>query len=327
MKAQGSNTGTAEESAGPFNAVDAFETLLNPPKEDKQEAEGEPEVEATAETEEPEKEDDSATEESEESEESADAEQTDDEPAPSHFTVRVDGKEEQVSESELIAGYQRQADYTRKTQALSGERKKLDEGSAALAQERSEYAQLLPKLRKALEQGMGKEPDWEALRREDPATAAVEKQRWDERLQRLHQLQAEEERVAQQRNVEFQQQREKILADEARKMLDKLPHWKQKEVADKEHSAIGEMLRELGFGDDELSIYDSRAMQIAWMAMKYREIEKQKPALKKQIEKVPVAKPGAAQTKPRSAAQKAHQRFKNSGSVKDVAALFEAADF
>lgn len=324
MKTQGSNTGSAETAAGTFNAVDAFESLLNPPKEDDQKAEGQTEEEATevAESEEPEKEDESADE-STESEESADDEQTDDEPAASLYTVRVDGKEEQVSESELIAGYQRQADYTRKTQTLSGERKKLETEQASISQERSEYAQLLPRLRKALEQSIGKEPDWEALRKEDPATAAVEKQRWDERVQRIHQIRAEEERVTQQREEDFRRHREQILADEAKKVLDKLPHWKQKEVASKENGAIGDMLRDLGFAEDELAIYDSRAMQIAWMAMKYREIQKQKPGLQQKIEKVPVVKPGAV-TKPKSAAQKAHQRFVKSGNVRDAAALFEA---
>lgn len=38
------------------------------------------------------------------------------------FTVTVDGEQFEVSAEEAIAGYQRQADYTRKTQALASER-------------------------------------------------------------------------------------------------------------------------------------------------------------------------------------------------------------
>jgi hypothetical protein len=45
------------------------------------------------------------------------------EPAGESYTVTVDGDETQVSLSELQDGYQRQADYTRKTQELAGERK------------------------------------------------------------------------------------------------------------------------------------------------------------------------------------------------------------
>lgn len=42
------------------------------------------------------------------------------------FTVKVDGQELEVGLQELLSGYQRQADYTRKTQALAEERRKLE---------------------------------------------------------------------------------------------------------------------------------------------------------------------------------------------------------
>lgn len=41
------------------------------------------------------------------------------EPAPQSYTVKVNGEEMQVSLDEALAGYQRQADYTQKTQALA----------------------------------------------------------------------------------------------------------------------------------------------------------------------------------------------------------------
>ena len=42
-------------------------------------------------------------------------------------TVKIDGQEMQVKQSELVAGYQRGADYTRKTQELAAERKRYNE--------------------------------------------------------------------------------------------------------------------------------------------------------------------------------------------------------
>lgn len=48
-------------------------------------------------------------------------------------TVKVNGEEIQVKQSELIAGYQRGADYTRKTQELAAERKRYDELLAKVA--------------------------------------------------------------------------------------------------------------------------------------------------------------------------------------------------
>lgn len=44
---------------------------------------------------------------------------------PSQFTVKVGGEEMQVSLEEALNGYQRQADYTRKTQELAAEREQL----------------------------------------------------------------------------------------------------------------------------------------------------------------------------------------------------------
>lgn len=59
--------------------------------------------------------------EDEETDEVSDAEESDDE----KYVVKVDGEEIEVTLDELAKGYQRQADYTRKTQALAAEREEL----------------------------------------------------------------------------------------------------------------------------------------------------------------------------------------------------------
>ena len=46
------------------------------------------------------------------------------------YTVKIDGREERVSLNELQNGYQRQADYTRKTQELASARERLAQGEA-----------------------------------------------------------------------------------------------------------------------------------------------------------------------------------------------------
>ena len=49
------------------------------------------------------------------------------------YTVKVDGEEMQIPESELLNGYQRQADYTRKTQQISAERERLQQAEAIVS--------------------------------------------------------------------------------------------------------------------------------------------------------------------------------------------------
>jgi hypothetical protein len=71
------------------------------------------------------------------------------EPAGESYTVTVDGDETQVSLSELQDGYQRQADYTRKTQELAGERKRLQQAEAIVSSLESDPAGTLNALGEA----------------------------------------------------------------------------------------------------------------------------------------------------------------------------------
>ena len=55
------------------------------------------------------------------------------EPQEPAYTVKVDGEEQQVSLEELQQGYQRQADYTRKTQEIAAERDRLQQAEAIVS--------------------------------------------------------------------------------------------------------------------------------------------------------------------------------------------------
>lgn len=71
------------------------------------------------------------------------------EPADEAYTIIVDGDEQQVSLSELRDGYQRQADYTRKTQELASERKRLQQAEAIVSSLESDPAGTLSALQDA----------------------------------------------------------------------------------------------------------------------------------------------------------------------------------
>jgi len=58
------------------------------------------------------------------------SEQTVVDPHTPTFGVKIDGEEHQVTMGELQSGYQRQSDYTRKTQELARERERLAQGEA-----------------------------------------------------------------------------------------------------------------------------------------------------------------------------------------------------
>lgn len=325
---KGTPTGTIREAAT------AFEALLTLEEGNQSDDEAKPQVEEAEQADESEgvaSETDETTDEVEqdvEGEQSGDEEDDEQKPGDKLYTVRVDGKEEQVPESELLAGYQRQRDYTQKTQALASERKAIAQEQAQLRQQRSEYAELLPKLRSVLEADLT-EPNWEELRATDPVQAAIAKDRFDERKAKIQAVRAEEERIRSQNEQEQAALRNQILIEEQQKLLARpeLAHWKDPAKASADTKLIVETMKNAGFADEELQIFDHRAMVIALKAAKYDELMQQRTAaqgaVKGKVAKAPVATPGSAVRKSGSALQKDQARLARSGSVRDAARIFE----
>lgn len=72
----------------------------------------------------------------------ADVEAEADDEAEELFTVKVNGEELKVTKDELINGYSRQADYTRKAQALAEERKAFQAQQTQAVRESDEVAKM-----------------------------------------------------------------------------------------------------------------------------------------------------------------------------------------
>lgn len=327
------STGTGSPETGPGDglnaAASAFESLLAP-AEDKPEDE-EADAEATAQDEQAEATDEpteesedaeEATEEEGEESESEDEEQEEAEPAAEVFTVKVDGKEVAVSKDELIAGYSRTADYTRKTQQVAEERKALQAEAESIRTQRDEYAALLPKLKASLEAGIGPEPDWNTLRQQDPVRATLMWQMREETKRHIAAVEAEEARVRSQSEAEQAEELERKITEERNALLQKLPQWRDQKVARKESESISQMMAEAGFEPDEVQLTDHRYVLIALKAAKYDEMMKQAPKLKDKVSKAPVVKPGGGVPKRSNPAKQAQSQLRKSGSVRDAAAVF-----
>ena len=261
--------------------------------------------------------------------EELDEEQTDVEEEalqPQTFTVKVDGQEVEVTQDELINGYSRQQDYTRKTQELSQQRKTIEQQQAELAQRDAIYSQLLPKMEAQLKGELANEPDWNTLYEDDPVGYVREKQLWDEKKEKLTAVSAEQQRLQQEAMVKQQQQLEQFVAYGNQKLLEIIPEWQNPEVAAKEKAAISEYaVNFLEYTPEEIQqVYDYRALlglRNAWLNSKTVEATKKKPTQKAPAR---VARPGTT-NRPKSAApvKKAKQRLAKSGKVQDAAKVFE----
>ena len=262
-------------------------------------------------------------------EEELDEEQTDVEEEalqPQTFTVKVDGQEVEVTQDELINGYSRQQDYTRKTQELSQQRKTIEQQQAELAQRDAIYSQLLPKMEAQLKGELANEPDWNTLYEDDPVGYVREKQLWDEKKEKLSAVSAEQQRLQQEALVKQQTQIQQFVEYGNQKLLEIIPEWQNQEVALKEKAAISEYaVNTLGYTPEEIQqVYDYRALlglRNAWLNSKTVEATKKKPTQKAPAR---VARPGTT-NRPKSAApvKKAKQRLAKSGKVQDAAKVFE----
>ncbi len=261
--------------------------------------------------------------------EELDEEQTDVEEEalqPQTFTVKVDGQEVEVTQDELINGYSRQQDYTRKTQELSQQRKTIEQQQAELAQRDAIYSQLLPKMEAQLKGELANEPDWNTLYEDDPVGYVREKQLWDEKKENLSAVSAEQQRLQQEALVKQQTQIQQFVEYGNQKLLEIIPEWQNQEVALKEKAAISEYaVNTLGYTPEEIQqVYDYRALlglRNAWLNSKTVEATKKKPTQKAPAR---VARPGTT-NRPKSAApvKKAKQRLAKSGRVQDAAKVFE----
>ena len=327
-----SNNGkpTALQTEGESTTA-AFESFLAPEKDTQEEAVIE-EVEESVEPEDDDfeeqdeelvDEDDLEYDDEEDGEEETEVEELEEQPV---YRVTVDGNEIEVTQDELLNGYSRQQDYTRKTQELANQRKTIEQQAQELQQRDAIYAQLLPKMEAQLKGELVNEPDWNSLYDDDPIAYVREKQIWDEKKEKLTAVSAEQQRLQQEAYAQQQQQIAHVVQEGQQRILQIIPEWKNAEIASKEKSAIRDYgINVLGYSAQEMdAIYDYRALlglRNAWLNSKTVEATKKKPTQKAPAR---VARPGSTSRKKSLApAQRAKQVLAKTGKVQDAAKVFE----
>lgn len=260
-----------------------------------------------------------------EEEASADDEDDDAEEGEAQFvTVKIDGKAEQVPLDEVIAGYQRTADYTRKTQALAKERAEFQSEAETVQQERQQYAQLLTALTEQLQSMQTQEPDWDRLYNEDPLEYVRQKDIWRDNQEKLQAAQYEQQRIMAINQQQQAKQLQQIVEQNRSRLLEQVPAWSDKAKWEADRKALREYGIEQGFSDEELNqAYDSRAVVALYKAMKYDRMMAKRPQ-KAQPSGPKVAKGGSSTQAPktRSELTRAKQRLAKTGSVDDAAQVF-----
>ena len=201
----------------------------------------------------------------------------DDESDPDdYYTVKVGGEELQVTLDEALKGYQRDADYRKKTMTLSEERK-------ALEAEKAKLSELVTGVDSFIKRET-EDVDWEALRDEDPTE-------FIRRKEELDKAKSLRDRAIKKQQEDYQ----KLVNENSSKLLQEMggDEWTQ-EQRNTDMQLVSEYLKENGFKDEEMSqIIDYRMWKVLINAAKADKYKKTERKVKESVRKAPKSvKPG-----------------------------------
>lgn len=273
--------------------------------------------------------DEDANAETDEEDDSDDEPEAEEKPAPERkVKVPVKGEDgtetfEEVPETELVKGYQRQADYTKKTQALAERENQAVQYLQAKHQEsQAEFLRKAELSRAAIAQlaGIKSESEMDELSRADPAAWVAEQSRQRQVNSFLQALDNQMQGERQQAQTQAQQQHAQGLKHQFEATWQKLSEAKIDRPA--LEKIYGSTTKTYGFTPEELgNVYDHRLVLMMKDAAAYRELQSKRAEVTKKAEAAP--RLPSKQNNPHTTRDKAlEQRFKSGrAKLSDLASL------
>jgi hypothetical protein len=246
------------------------------------------------------------------------------------YTIKVDGEELEVGIDELKNGYQRQADYTRKSQALAEQRKEteaIQSERQQLEQERQMYANGLQMLQEQQSSKLQEfdNIDWTALKTEDPYQYMLKKDEYRDAQEKVQNVAQQQVLIQQEQAEEANKARAHFVQQEYNRLVEALPEWSDQESTIKKD--VQEYAKSVGFLPEEINqLADHRSVLVIKKAMEYDKLTQKVAPKKKAVKKVPkVQKSGRGNSKEDVAVEaikKKRARLQKSGKQDDAASVF-----
>lgn len=284
-----------------------------------------PEIEAEAEDAEADGgEDDDGDGEGDDADEGEDA--TDDDTAEQLYTVKVNGREQQVPLSELLRGYSGQTAIQQGFREVASARKEVESVYSALQAERQQLAGFFQQLQQGEIPARPPEPPSDALLEKDPIGYLEQRVRYDKEVAKWQQAQQVMQEQSQLMAEQSEQARLAYLQEQQARLVQALPNLGKPETAAKvREDMIRAGVEVYGFSVDELQqVMDHRALVLLHDAAQYRKLMSGKARAEKQATqpRTPTLKPGtkvSATAGKKSSAEKARLAMKRTGDVDSVA--------
>lgn len=278
----------------------------------------EEEVEEESEEDEPE-----ATEEEDESEEEDEVEVEE----RKTYRVKSGGEEKDVTLEELVSGYQKGDDYTKKSQTLAEQRKVVEAEAKAIQEAQSireQYAQRLNQVQTILSQGKNSEEDLQLLKENDPIAYAVRVAENTEANKKIQLVQQEQARLAQESNQHRANQQAQFVAEQSKMLVEKVKEFSDPKKAEQIKNDIRSFGKSVGFTDNELAqVFDHRHVIILQKAMEYDKLQKANPSVTKKLSKAPKMSRKGNKVANTDVYTKQKKRLKSSGKLTDAVDVFK----
>ena len=329
---------TTEEDGNviPGGLLEAQNALLRMMESDEENPETEEAEPAEEEESQPVEEDESSEEEPEESEDEEGTDDQSEEEEDLLYAVTVNGEEQEVTLDELLKGYSRQSDYTRKTQEISEQRKQADaavrQHLAEVGQIRNERQQYMHTLQNIIDNSGQQfdqfiDVDWDTLKETNPIEYVTKREEYREMQERISSLQQQQHAVAQKQAQDATTLHARTLNQEHHRLVEVLPEWGDPEKQRELGVEIRDYARTQGFADKEISdLIDHRSVLVLRKSMLYDKLNASDIKSKKLKNKPRVVRSGkgaSKSTEKRSIRAKSMKRLQQTGHVDDAAALLE----
>ncbi len=252
------------------------------------------------------------------------------------YAVTVDGEELQVPLDELLKGYSRTEDYTRKTQNLSEQRKEMDavkqQWAAEVQQIQTERQQYVAALQNVVENSMGNldqfaNINWETLKTDNPLEYITKRDEYRDAQEKVRQAQYQQQHAQAAYQQEAERTRHQVLQEEHGRLVKVVPEWAEQETRQQLSKDIKEYALSQGYTQEEIaSLVDHRSLVTIMKAMKYDKASSPEVTKKKVKNKPRVIRAGSPKSKAQSNSGKRNaqmKRLQESGHVRDASHLFE----
>jgi hypothetical protein len=318
----------------PKDAVDVFTGILEAEESvDKPEVSNEEQENIEENVEETEEETESEVEEeSEEDEpETIEDEESDDQEVEVEerktFRVKANGEEQDVTLDELVEGYQKGSDYTKKSQTLAEQRKAVEAHANAIQEAqhlRDEYHARLGQVQEVLQSNNEEYVDLDELKENDPIAYAVKVAERTENNKKLQAVQQEQARLAEESKIYHSQQQAQFVQEQSKLLSEKVKEFSDPKKSEQIKGEIRNFGKSVGFTDQELGqVFDHRHVMVLHKAAQWDKLQKSKAGVNKKVSNAPKMAKKGNKVANVDVYTKQKKRLRSSGSLDDATSVFK----